>query len=133
MKLPTVFVLVVLSALVACGKSDKAGSSSGGGGGDGPACAQAAAYYLELHVKGGGNRIASLKPTADELKTLTAAFEADCKSRPWSGDEKTCVMAMKDLLTDKSCFQGPNVSQMVYDAAQAIKAAREAGGAGSAK
>jgi hypothetical protein len=132
MKHRALCVPFLLVGVIACGKGDKA-DTGGGGGGGGPECAAAAAFYVDLHVKGGGNEIAGLKPTPEETKTLAAAFEADCKSRPWSAGEKACILATKDLLLDKNCFKGLDVAQVVYDSAKAIAKAREAaGGGGSA-
>jgi hypothetical protein len=128
MLLRIVFVSSLLTTFAACGKGKSDGAAAGGGGG--PSCTEAAAFYLDAHVKGGGNQISGLKPPArpDEIKTLTAAFEADCNKRPWSAQEKTCIMAIKNLLTDNKCFKGLQVSQMVFDAAKSIKDARAAGG-----
>lgn len=134
MLLRIVFVSSLL--LGACGK-DKSdgGGASGGGAAGGPSCSEAATAFFNAHLNGAGNKITpGIKPppTPEETKTLIAAFEADCNTRPWSAKEKTCVMAIKDLLTEKSCFKGLMVSQMVHDSAEAVKAARAAGGGAAA-
>jgi hypothetical protein len=87
--------------------------------------------YVERHVVGGGNQIAALNPTPEEIGKLSKMLEADCTSRPWSAEERSCVKAIKHLLTDKKCFKGLDVAQVIFDAAKSIETARAA--AGSAK
>lgn len=126
---------MVLLVVAACGKGGdkKASGKAASGPAGGPACEVAAAGYVKYHAEGGGNWIAGLKPSADEIKVLVAKFTADCTTRNWSEKIKTC-MATTVPKMGENCGEDINVKQLVHDAAGEIEAARTAAGsaAGSA-
>jgi hypothetical protein len=117
----------VVMALVACGKSGGDGDKAGGAGATasapaaGPSCAETAARYAKLNADGGGNYLAKLKPTPEQLTAVTAKLEAHCTSTKWSAENKKCVMdATSDLDISMKCFKSPKgfglqVSQVVFD------------------
>jgi hypothetical protein len=126
----------VVLGLVACGKK---GDDKGGAGGaaaaapaGGPSCAEASAQYAKLNADGGGNYLAKLKPTPEQLTAVTAKLEAHCTSTNWSAENKKCVMdAKSDLDIASKCFKTPKgmglqVSQVVFDYVKEAKAAAPA-------
>lgn len=54
-------------------------------------CEVAAAGYVKYQAQGGGNWIAGLKPSADEIKVLVGKFTAECTTRNWSEKVQTCM------------------------------------------
>jgi hypothetical protein len=121
----------VVMGLVACGKSkggdDKAGGAAAPAGG--PTCAETAAQYAKLNAEGGGNHLAKLKPTPEQVKIVADKLEAHCTSTNWSADNKKCVMDAKmDMEISSKCFKTPKgmglqVSQVMFDAVKDMKAA----------
>jgi len=98
---------------------DKAKDAGGGGGGQGgPSCAEAAARYVDLLVKGGGNPLYSLKPAPEQVKAVTTLIEASC-SAGWSADTRTCVLATTSNFDTGKCWKqrmdALRVSQVIHD------------------
>ncbi len=120
-------IWTVISVVAVLGAGCDKGKEGGGGGGDkgGPPCAEAAAKYVDLLVKGGGNRLYSLKPAPEQVKAVTSLIEANCNSG-WSADTKTCVLATTSNFETGKCWKqrmdALRVSQVIHDFVQGEKA-----------
>jgi len=119
----TKFLLITMMAAStgACGKdkpSEPAAAEPAG-----PPCTAAAAAYVKNLLDGGGNELAAMKPTPEQVKEVTAKLEASCNAG-WTGTTRACVVkagAMELGTCWKDAMERATVAQIVTDHVKAAK------------